>query len=60
MGPGEAAFACQLIQPKVFIPEHYATFPVLVQSTDGFKTQMQKPAPKVQIIDIKPVNAINI
>ena len=60
MGPQEAAFACRLIQPKVVIPEHYGTFPALVQSTDGFKAQVQKLAPKVKIIDIKPGNEINI
>ena len=60
MGPGEAAYACRMIQPKVVIPEHYGTFPALVQSTDGFKTHLQGLAPKVKIIDTKPGNVINI
>jgi len=54
MGPDEAAFACKLIRPKVVIPEHYGTFPVLVQSSDGFKKQVRKQAPQVKILDIKP------
>ena len=37
MGPATAARAAQLIQPKVAIPVHYKTFPMLVQSADGFK-----------------------
>jgi len=54
MGPDEAAFACKLIRPKVVIPEHYGTFPVLVQSSDGFKKQVRKQASQVKILDIKP------
>jgi len=54
MGPDEAAFACKLINPKVAIPEHYGTFPVLVQETDGFKQEVRKQAPQVKVLDVKP------
>jgi L-ascorbate metabolism protein UlaG (beta-lactamase superfamily) len=54
MGPDEAAFACKLIRPKIVIPEHYGTFPVLVQSSDGFKKQVSKQAPEVRVLDVKP------
>ena len=54
MGPDEAAFACKLIRPKIAIPEHYATFPVLTQSTDSFKKQVRKLAPQVKVLDVKP------
>ncbi len=54
MGPDEAAFACKLIRPKIVIPEHFGTFPVLVQSTDRFKRQMQKQAPQVKVLEVKP------
>ena len=60
MGPEEAAYACRLIQPKVVIPEHYGTFPALVQSTDGFRAHMHKLAPKVKIINIQPGNQISV
>ena len=53
MGPDEAAFACKLINPKVAIPEHYGTFPVLVQETDGFKQEVRKQAPQVKVLDVK-------
>ena len=33
MGPKEAAYACSLIKPKIVIPEHFETFPVLEQNT---------------------------
>jgi len=54
MGPDEAAFACKLIRPKIAIPEHYGTFPVLVQTSDGFKKQVRKLAPHVKVLDVKP------
>jgi len=50
MGPEEAAFACQLIRPKIVIPEHYGTFPVLVQSANQFKQLMQKKQPDTHVI----------
>ena len=36
MGPELATRAAEWIPPKVAIPIHYKTFPVLVQSADGF------------------------
>ncbi|MBW1614906.1 MAG: MBL fold metallo-hydrolase, partial [Deltaproteobacteria bacterium] len=43
-----------LIRPKIAIPEHYGTFPVLVQTSDGFKKQARKLAPHVKVMDVKP------
>ena len=60
MGPDEAAFACKLIRPKIAIPEHYGTFPVLVQSSDGFKSQVHKQAPQVKVLDVKPGVRVNL
>jgi len=54
MGPKEAAFACKLISPKFVMPEHYGTFPVLVQTSDGFKEEVRKQAPQVKVLDVKP------
>lgn len=54
MGPDEAAFACRMIGPRIVIPEHYGTFPVLVQTTDGFKEQVRKITPRVNVLDLKP------
>ncbi|MEA3223419.1 MAG: metal-dependent hydrolase [Thermodesulfobacteriota bacterium] len=54
MGPDEAAFACKMIRPRIVIPEHYSTFPVLVQTSDGFKKQVSKKAPQVKVLDLKP------
>jgi L-ascorbate metabolism protein UlaG (beta-lactamase superfamily) len=54
MGPKEAAFACKLIRPQYVIPEHYATFPVLVQSADAFIEAVRQYAPKTKPIVIRP------
>ncbi|MDY6851511.1 MAG: MBL fold metallo-hydrolase, partial [Thermodesulfobacteriota bacterium] len=53
MGPKEAAFACKLIKPQIVIPEHYGTFPVLIQTSDGFKKQIGRQAPRVKVLYIK-------
>ncbi len=60
MGPDEAAFACKLIRPKIAIPEHYGTFPVLVQTSDGFKKKVSSLAPKVKVLDMKPGEPVKI
>ena len=52
MGPAEAAYACKLIGPKVAIPEHYGTFPVLTQSADGFREKVRKLAPRVKVMEL--------
>jgi L-ascorbate metabolism protein UlaG (beta-lactamase superfamily) len=52
MGPKEAAHACKLIKPEIVIPEHYGTFPVLVQTSDGFKQEVKKQAPHVKVLDV--------
>jgi len=60
MGPDEAAFACKLISPKAVIPEHYGTFPVLVQNSDGFKKQVRKQAPNVRVLEMQPGMIIEV
>jgi L-ascorbate metabolism protein UlaG (beta-lactamase superfamily) len=60
MGPSEAAFACKLIRPSAVIPEHYGTFPVLVQSSEDFKAQVRQQAPHTKVIDMKPGDRVNV
>jgi len=60
MGPKEAAFACKLIRPRYVIPEHYATFPVLVQSADAFIEAVQQYAPETEPIVIKPGKELTV
>jgi len=54
MGPKEAAYACKLIRPKVVIPEHYGTFPMLVQSADEFVGFVRDYAPKTKAVVMNP------
>lgn len=60
IGPKEAAFACKLIGPRYVIPEHYGTFPVLVQSADEFIKEVKHYAPKTKALVIKPGEEIRI
>lgn len=60
MGPEEAAFACKLIQPKIVIPEHYGTFPVLTQDCEIFKKHVRRHAPQVKVLDLIPGKKVDI
>lgn len=60
MGPEEAAFACNLIKPKIVIPEHFGTFPALVQDTVLFSQKMSEYAPQVQMLEVKPGIKVNV
>jgi L-ascorbate metabolism protein UlaG (beta-lactamase superfamily) len=50
MGPREAAYACNLLKPKIVIPMHFGTFPVLT----GRPGQLQKLVPSVEVVELKP------
>ncbi len=50
MGPREAAYACKLLRPKILIPMHFGTFPVLT----GRPNQLQKLVPDVEVMEMKP------
>ena len=55
MGPREAAYACKLLKPKMVIPMHFGTFPVLT----GRPSQLQKLAPDVEVREMKPGETIS-
>ncbi len=54
MGPREAAYACKMIRPAYAIPEHYATFPVLVQTPDTFVAYTKEMHPQTKVLPLKP------
>jgi len=54
MGAKEAAEAAKLLGSKVVIPMHYATFPVLANSTDEFVKFAKEKAPKVKVVVLRP------
>ena len=41
MGPADAAEAVHLLQPKLVVPMHYNTWPVIQQSPDAFKKDVE-------------------
>lgn len=54
MGPREAAYALTLVRPRVAIPMHYATFPVLVQDPSAFVEEAKRLAPEVKVVVLRP------
>ena len=54
MDPTQAAYSLGLLKPKIAIPIHYGTFPILVQTTDEFVTKAYTHAPDVKIITLNP------
>ncbi|MEM3010448.1 MAG: metal-dependent hydrolase [Candidatus Bathyarchaeia archaeon] len=57
MGAEEAAEAVKLIQPKIVIPIHYGTFPVLASTAEEFIKNVKEKAPKVKVVALNPGEA---
>ncbi len=55
MGPREAAYACNLLQPQTVIPMHFGTFPALT----GTPAQLQKLVPDVEVIACIPGQTVS-
>lgn len=49
MGPERAALAVKLVQPKVVIPNHYATFPVLTGTPEAFRAALKEEDCKAEL-----------
>jgi len=54
MGPREAALALRVLKPRIAIPMHYATFPVLVKDAEEFAREARSLAPEVKVMALKP------
>jgi L-ascorbate metabolism protein UlaG (beta-lactamase superfamily) len=54
MGVEEAVHASQLLRPKVVIPMHYNTFPLIAQDVGEFEHLLQRRAPESQVRVLKP------
>jgi len=54
MGPYEAAWATKLLKPKVVIPMHYQTFPVISGTPEEFKKELEKLGVEVELVVLKP------
>ncbi len=60
MGPREAAKACELLQPKVVIPMHFGTFPLLTGTPETFARYLEEMAPEVKLQVLKPGESIEL
>jgi L-ascorbate metabolism protein UlaG (beta-lactamase superfamily) len=49
MGPRRAADAVQLVDPRIIIPQHYATFPVLNGTPEMFAAELKKRETKAEL-----------
>ncbi|MCE4625382.1 MAG: metal-dependent hydrolase [Desulfurococcales archaeon] len=54
MDPVEAAKAVELIQPKVAIPMHWGTFPVLYGKPEEFKELVEKKCLPTEVVILQP------
>ena len=54
MGVEEAVHASQFLRPKIVIPMHYNTFPLIAQDVGEFEHLLQRRAPESQLKALKP------
>ncbi|MFZ5649151.1 MAG: metal-dependent hydrolase [Bacillota bacterium] len=54
MDPLQAAHSLTLLKPRMAVPMHYGTFPILVQDAGEFVSLSGEKAPEVKIEAIKP------
>ena len=50
----QASKALKLLRPKIAIPMHYKTFPILEQDASRFVELAQKEAPEVKVVVLEP------
>ncbi|WP_022853958.1 metal-dependent hydrolase [Thermodesulfatator atlanticus] len=60
MGPREAAKACELLQPKIVIPMHFGTFPLLTGTPQAFQEYLKHFAPQVEMKVLEPGETLEI
>jgi L-ascorbate metabolism protein UlaG (beta-lactamase superfamily) len=54
MDPLEASFAVKMIKPKIVIPMHYGTFPVLYGNPSEFRDLVKKTSPQTEVMILEP------
>ena len=58
MGPREAAKACALLRPKLVIPMHFGTIPLLTGTPEKFAHYLKEFAPEVELKVLAPGETI--
>jgi len=56
MSPRDAAFACTMLKPKVVIPMHFGTFPLLTGTPSELRRKLE--AVGVEVVEMKPGETI--
>ncbi|MEE8182131.1 MAG: MBL fold metallo-hydrolase, partial [Candidatus Thorarchaeota archaeon] len=56
----QAAMATEIIKPRVVIPMHYDTFPVIQADPAEFKRLVNKQVPEVKVEIIKPGEIVEV
>lgn len=60
MGPEDAVYAAQLLRPKMLVPMHYNTFPLIQQDVDEFVNALRRKAPETKGVPLKPGESLEI
>ncbi len=60
MGPADGVKAAKFIRPKVLIPMHYNTFPLLAQDPAAFAKQVVRALPGTKVVILKPGEAYEL
>jgi len=56
----QAAEAVKMLKPKVAVPIHYASFPIIAKSADEFLRQCEEKAPSVDVAVLSVGEILNI
>jgi len=60
MDPVQAVAAVGLIRPKVVVPMHYQSFPILTPSADSFVKELGRVHPGVRVLPLKPGESVDL
>jgi L-ascorbate metabolism protein UlaG (beta-lactamase superfamily) len=60
MNVDQAALATKLVKPKVVIPMHYDTFPVIKADPSDFEKLVAEKSPETKVVTIAPGESTNI
>ena len=60
MDPKQAAMAVSLIKPKIALPMHYGTWPLIEQDPKEFEKLVKKSSPKTKVVILKPGESLEV
>lgn len=60
MGPADAAVAIRWLNPRIVIPMHYNTFPLISQDVENFKVEVERDNPGKKVFPLRPAEILEI